>query len=79
MTAPIDKVRGEGNCGRVTDPGEKARECVRKHPPESHRRRWPLPDSAFSDSVSIAQSARHIVDLQEEPAFPVVPLAKGVP
>ena len=24
MTAPIDKVRGEGNCGRVTDRGEEA-------------------------------------------------------
>ena len=23
MTAPIDKVRGEGNCGRVTDRGEE--------------------------------------------------------
>ena len=30
MIAPIDKVRGEGNCGRVTDRGEEARECVRK-------------------------------------------------
>ena len=24
MIAPIDKVRGEGNCGRVTDRGEEA-------------------------------------------------------
>jgi hypothetical protein len=24
MNAPIDKVRGEGNCGRVTDRGEEA-------------------------------------------------------
>ena len=30
MTAPIDKVREEGNCGRVTDRGEEACECVRK-------------------------------------------------
>ena len=30
MTTPIDKVRGEGNCGRVTDRGEEACECVVK-------------------------------------------------
>ena len=30
MITPIDKVRGEGNCGRVTDRGEEACECVRK-------------------------------------------------
>ena len=30
MIAPIDKVRGEGNCGRVTDRGEEACECVVK-------------------------------------------------
>jgi hypothetical protein len=34
MIAPIDKVRGEGNCGRATDRGEEACECVRKHRPE---------------------------------------------
>ena len=34
MTAPIDKVRGEGNCGRVTDRGEEACECVRKYRPD---------------------------------------------
>ena len=34
MTAPIDKVRGEGNCGRVTDRGEEACECARKCRPE---------------------------------------------
>ena len=30
MIAPIGKVRGEGNCGRVTDRGKEACECVRK-------------------------------------------------
>ena len=30
MIAPIDKVRGEGNCGRATDRGEEACECVGK-------------------------------------------------
>ncbi len=30
MSAPIDKVRGEGNSGRVTDRGEEACEFVRK-------------------------------------------------
>ena len=30
MIAPIDKVLEEGNCGRVTDRGEEACECVRK-------------------------------------------------
>jgi hypothetical protein len=30
MSTPIDKVRGEGNCGRATDRGEEACECVRK-------------------------------------------------
>ena len=30
MIAPIDKVRGEGNCGRVTDRGEEACECADK-------------------------------------------------
>ena len=34
MIAPIDKVRGEGNCGRATDRGEEACECVRKYRPE---------------------------------------------
>ena len=34
MTAPIDKARGEGNCGRATDRGEEACECVRKRRPE---------------------------------------------
>lgn len=34
MIAPIGKVRGEGNCGRVTDRGEEARECVRKCRPD---------------------------------------------
>jgi hypothetical protein len=34
MITPIDKVRGEGNCGRVTDRGQEARECVRKCRPE---------------------------------------------
>ena len=33
MIAPIDKVRGEGNCGRATDRGEEACECVRKYRP----------------------------------------------
>ena len=30
MIAPIDKVRGEGNCGRATGRGEEACECVVK-------------------------------------------------
>jgi hypothetical protein len=30
MIAPIDKVRGEGNCGRATDRGEEACECADK-------------------------------------------------
>ena len=34
MIAPIDKVRGEGNCGRATDCGEEACECVRKCRPD---------------------------------------------
>ena len=34
MIDPIDKVRGEGNCGRVTDRGEEACECVRKYRPD---------------------------------------------
>jgi hypothetical protein len=34
MIAPIGKVRGEGNCGRATDRGEEACECVRKYRPE---------------------------------------------
>ena len=33
MIAPIDKARGEGNCGRGTDRGEEACECVRKYRP----------------------------------------------
>ena len=35
MIAPIDKVLEEGNCGRVTDRGEEACECVRKCRPDS--------------------------------------------
>ena len=34
MIAPIGKVRGEGNCGRATDRGEEACECVRQCRPE---------------------------------------------
>ena len=34
MIAPIDKVQGEGNCGRQTDRGEEACECVRKYRPD---------------------------------------------
>ena len=34
MIAPIGKVQGEGNCGRVTDRGEEACECVRKYRPD---------------------------------------------
>ena len=34
MIAPIDQVRGEGNCGRATDRGEEACECVRKRRPD---------------------------------------------
>jgi len=34
MTAPINKVLDEGNCGRATDRGEEACECVRKHRPD---------------------------------------------
>jgi hypothetical protein len=34
MTAPIGKVRDEGNCGRATDRGEEACECVRKCRPD---------------------------------------------
>ena len=34
MISPIDRVRGEGNCGRVTDRGEEACECVRKYRPD---------------------------------------------
>ena len=31
MIDPINEVLDEGNCGRVTDLGEEACECVRKH------------------------------------------------
>ena len=34
MIALIDKVRDEGKCGRVTDRGEEACECVRKYRPD---------------------------------------------
>ena len=34
MIAPIDKVLDEGNCGRATDRGEEACECVRKYRPD---------------------------------------------
>ena len=33
MNTPIDKVLDEGNCGRATDRGEEACECVRKYRP----------------------------------------------
>ena len=33
MSTPIGKALGEGNCGRVTDRGEEACECVRKYRP----------------------------------------------
>ena len=33
MIAPIDKVRGEGNCAGVTQGGKEACECVRKDRP----------------------------------------------
>jgi len=34
MIAPIVNVLDEGNCGRVTDRGEEACECVRKYRPD---------------------------------------------
>ena len=34
MIAPIGKVLDEGNCGRATDRGEEACECVRKYRPD---------------------------------------------
>jgi len=34
MTTPIGKVLDEGNCGRATDRGEEACECVRKYRPD---------------------------------------------
>jgi hypothetical protein len=34
MSTPIGKVLDEGNCGRVTDRGEEACECVRKYRPD---------------------------------------------
>ena len=34
MITPIDKVLDEGNCGRATDRGEEACECVRKCRPD---------------------------------------------
>ena len=34
MIAPIDKVRGEGNCGRATGRGKEACECVRQGRPD---------------------------------------------
>lgn len=34
MIAPIDKVRGEGNCARAIERGEEACECVRKYRPD---------------------------------------------
>ena len=34
MITPIGKVLDEGNCGRATDRGEEACECVRKYRPE---------------------------------------------
>ena len=33
MNSPIVKVRDEGNCARVTEGGEEACECARKHRP----------------------------------------------
>jgi hypothetical protein len=35
---PIEKVLDEGNCGRVTDRGKEACECVRKCRPDIRRR-----------------------------------------
>ena len=34
MTTLIDQVLDEGNCGRATDRGEEACECVRKYRPD---------------------------------------------
>ncbi len=34
MIAPIDKVRGEGDCARVIDRGKEACECARKYRPD---------------------------------------------
>ena len=42
MIAPIVQVRGEGNCGRVTDRGEEACECVRKYRPDFAAGRIPV-------------------------------------
>jgi hypothetical protein len=34
VNSPIGKVLEEGNCGRATDRGEEACECVRKYRPD---------------------------------------------
>ena len=63
MTAPIDKVRGEGNCGRVTDRGEEGRECVRKCRPDCAAGRI-LTEAArlrteTSSKAGVAQPSEH--------------------
>ena len=42
MKTPIVKVPDEGNCGRVTDRGEEACECVRKYRPDFAAGRIPV-------------------------------------
>ena len=61
MSTPIDKVRGEGNCGRVTDRGEEACECVRKYRPDIAAGRIPTKAARLRTETSYkAGSTRRV-------------------
>ena len=63
MSTPIDKVRGEGNCGRVTDRGEEACECVRKYRPDNAVGRIPAkPARLRTETPYKAGSTRRVTE-----------------
>ncbi len=50
---PIDQVRDEGNCGRVTDRGEEACECVREYRPDCRLRSHSRPSCEATNRNSV--------------------------
>ena len=61
MIAPIVKVLDEGNCGRATDRGEEACECVRKYRPDIAVGRIPVKAARLRTETSYkAGSGRRV-------------------
>ena len=69
MSAPIVKVLDEGNCGRATDRGEEACECVRKYRPVFAAGRIHVKAARLRTETSYkAGSARRVSTTSQSPS-----------